>query len=48
LAVVAHVRHVETRYDRLLMNGWDRVDARVSVEDAVRSMLVKWQGNAGS
>jgi len=48
LAVVAHVRHVETRYDRLLMNGWDRVDARVSVEDTVRSVLAKWQGNAGS
>ena len=48
LAVVAHVRHVETRYDKLLMNGWDRVDARGSVEDMVRSVLAKWQGNAGS
>jgi len=45
LAVVAHVRHVETRYDKLLMNGWDRVDARISVEDTVRSVLAKWQGN---
>jgi len=44
-AVVAHVCHVETRYDRLLMSGWDRVDARISVEDAVRSVLAKWQGN---
>jgi len=48
LAVVAHVRHVETRYDKLLMNGWDRVDAHGSVEDMVRSVLAKWQGNAGS
>ena len=48
LAVVAHVRHVETRYDKLLMNGWDRVDARGSVEDMVRSVLATWQGNAGS
>ena len=47
LAVVAHVRHVETRYDRLLMNGWDRVDARFSVEDTVQSVLAKWQGNEG-
>lgn len=48
LAVVAHVRHVETPYDKLLMNGWERVDARLSVEDTVRSVLAKWQGNAGS
>ena len=45
LAVVAHVRHVETRYDRLLMSGWDRVDARASVEDTVQSVLAKWQGD---
>ncbi|OHB64402.1 MAG: hypothetical protein A2Y76_07130 [Planctomycetes bacterium RBG_13_60_9] len=44
LAVVAHIRHVETEYDRLLMNGWDRLDARVSVEDAARSVLAKWSG----
>ena len=48
LAVVAHVRHVETRYDRLLMSGWDRVEARRCVEDTVRSVLAKWQGNIGS
>ena len=42
LAVVAHVRHVETRYDELLMNGWGRVDARLSVEDTVRSVLAEW------
>ena len=47
LAVVAHVRHAKTRYDRLLMNGWDRIDARASVEDTVRSVLAKWQGNQG-
>jgi hypothetical protein len=43
LAVVAHVRHVETPYDRLLMKGWDRFDARVNVEDEVRTVLEKWQ-----
>jgi len=45
LAVVAHVRHIETPYDRLLMDGWDRFDVRASVEDAVRSVLAKWQGS---
>ncbi|MHC4679008.1 MAG: DUF2293 domain-containing protein [Planctomycetota bacterium] len=48
LAVVARIRHVETRYDRLLMSGWGRVEARLCVEDAVRSVLAKWQGNTGS
>ena len=48
LAVVAHVRHAKTQYDSLLMNGWERVEARLSVEEAVLSVLAKWQGNAGS
>jgi len=43
LAVVAHIRHVETQYDLLLMNGWDRFDAREEVEDAVQSVLSKWR-----
>jgi len=47
LAVIAHVRHVETRYDRLLMSGWDRVEARHYVENVVRSVLAKWQGDTG-
>jgi len=47
LAVIARVRHVETRYDRLLMSGWGRVEARLCVEEAVRSVLAKWQGNEG-
>jgi hypothetical protein len=48
LAVVAHVRHVETPYDKLLMSGWERVEARFKVEDRVQSVLEEWQGNAGS
>ena len=48
LAVVAHVRHVETPYDKLLMNGWERIEARLKVEEAVRLVLAKWQGNADS
>jgi len=43
LAVVAHVRHVETPYDGLLMDGWERAKARRQVEDAVRTVLTKWQ-----
>ena len=41
--VVAHVRHGETPYDELLMNGWERADARHQVEDAVRAVLAEWQ-----
>ena len=48
LAVVAHVRHVETPYDKLLMNGWEQVEARLKVEEAVRLVLAKWQGNVDS
>lgn len=43
LAVVAHVRHVETPYDELLMNGCQRHEARNSVEAKVRSVLAGWQ-----
>jgi len=48
LAVIAYVRHVETQYDKLLMDGWERVEARLKVEEAVRLVLEKWQGNADS
>lgn len=47
LAVIAHIRHVETQYDKLLMSGWDRVDARFTVEEMVQSVLTKWQENTG-
>jgi hypothetical protein len=43
LAVVAHVRHVETPYDGLLMHGWERTEARHQVEDKVRAVLARWQ-----
>jgi hypothetical protein len=32
LAVKAHVRHTETKYNELLANGYDRWDARGMVE----------------
>jgi hypothetical protein len=33
LAVFAHVRHAETNYDELLMEGWEPFDARGMVKD---------------
>ena len=42
LAVRAHVRHLRTDYDTLLMAGWDRNDARARVAQAVTSVLERW------
>jgi hypothetical protein len=42
LAVAAHIRHRETRYDDLLASGYERWDARAAVERAVREVLQKW------
>jgi len=43
LAVIAHVRHDKTSYDKLLAEGCDRHDARQRVEIHVRSVLAAWQ-----
>jgi len=43
LAVIAHVRHAETAYDRLLAEGWDRQDARTEVDDQVQAVLATWE-----
>jgi hypothetical protein len=42
LAVVAHVRHVETRYDELLARGVDRRDARDRVREEVDRVVSRW------
>jgi len=42
LAVVAHVRHVETRYDELLGAGHERHDARRQVQERVNEVLGEW------
>ena len=42
LAVMAHIRHAETRYDELLVGGYERRDAREQVEEEVRRILAKW------
>lgn len=43
LAVVAHIRHHETKYDELLDRGFDRFDARDAVGDQVGSVLNDWE-----
>jgi hypothetical protein len=43
LAVQAHIRHVETPYDKLLASGQDRHEARRQIESQVRSVLAAWQ-----
>jgi hypothetical protein len=43
LAVVAAVRHEDTRYDDLLMSGLERSDARESVSDEVQRVLESWR-----
>src|ERR1035437_5071027 len=43
LAVVAHVRHTETDYDRLLSMGYDRSDARMSVAGDIERVIAKWK-----
>jgi hypothetical protein len=42
LAVVASVRHDDTRYDELLMSGVDRDEARERIRDAVDGVLDAW------
>ena len=44
LAVVAHIRHIETEYDTLLASGYDRWDARAQVEERVDRVMSQWQG----
>jgi hypothetical protein len=46
LAVTAHVRHTETRYDELLMRGSNRHEARMEVQDRVQDVLDRWSSAA--
>lgn len=46
LAVAAHVRHRETRYDDLLMAGMERSLARRQVQPEVDAVLAKWHNRA--
>ncbi len=42
LAVIAHIRHSETDYERLLGQGCERQDARAAVADVVAQVLARW------
>jgi hypothetical protein len=42
-AVIAAVRHGHTDYDELLMNGYERSEARGQVRDAVYKVLKQWR-----
>ena len=46
LAVRAHVRHAHSRYDELMVEGMDRLDARAEVAADVESVLRAWRGGA--
>src|SRR5204863_8998439 len=43
LAVIAHIRHVETNYDELLGRGWHRGEARSAVAEQVDGILNRWR-----
>ena len=43
LAVIAAIRHDDTDYDTLLMNGIDRADARDRVRATVDDILTTWR-----
>lgn len=47
LAVIAHIRHKYTRYDRLLIRYDDRVLARQEVQPKIEEILDRWE-NPGS
>lgn len=43
LATVAHVRHVNTDYDDLLGEGYDRDSARHFVVEQINDVLTRWR-----
>lgn len=45
-AVVAAIRHRHTKYDRLLMKGVRRADARNAVRDNIDRVLERWEGTS--
>jgi hypothetical protein len=46
-AVVAAIRHNHTRYDRLVMRGWNRNDARDTVRDVIERIIGSWRSPLG-
>lgn len=47
-AVKAAIRHRHTKYDELLMRGYDRTDARHAVRDKVEDVLERWATAPGA
>jgi len=45
LAAIAHIRHTETPYDRLLAMGYDRREARSRVEGRVDEIMLTWSNH---
>jgi hypothetical protein len=43
LAVIAHIRHAETKYDELLSRGLDRSLARGEVGDEINEVMARWK-----
>jgi hypothetical protein len=43
MAIIAHTRHTETQYDRLLSEGVDRREAREMIEGEINSVIDRWQ-----
>ncbi|MBI5498269.1 MAG: DUF2293 domain-containing protein [Deltaproteobacteria bacterium] len=48
LAVYAHIRHVHSNYDELLMKGVPRREARASVEAHVQEVFARWRQGRGA
>ena len=46
-AVIAAIRHRHTKYDRLLMNGVSRMEARDAVRDQIARVIERWRGVPG-
>jgi hypothetical protein len=46
-AVIAAIRHRHTKYDRLLMTGVSRMEARDAVRDEIDGVLERWRGDPG-
>jgi hypothetical protein len=44
LAVLAHIRHLHTRYDEILGSGIDRDTARAMVRADIDHILAEWRG----
>jgi hypothetical protein len=47
MAVIAHIRHLETSYDELLGRGHERLDARQQVRAQVDRILAAWARSTG-